>query len=352
MADFNNSTNMSLPIPTVGTAPGPTWATLLDSCLTILDSHSHVAGSGVPITPAALNINADLAMNSQNLTAARSVRFTPQTSPLALAPDLGCLYESGVDLYYNDGNGSQIRITQSGSVAGAAGTITGLPSGTASASYVAGTFVWQAATNTAANMDFGSAVMRNTSPNSTYSLTLSPPAALAVNYALTLPALPVSTRILSLTSSGIIATGATGAIVTADLGTAQVTAAKIESNVNLAGNAVQENGRNLVVSNTNAAVSLAIVRGSGAGVSTDVIAGEGFTIAFPTTGQYIITFTTPFADVPAVSVTSMYPGILAMASHNGITLPTASGFTVFLQSRSDGSPNNGPFSFIAIGQRA
>jgi hypothetical protein len=228
MADFNNSPNMSLPVPAVGVAPGPDWATLLNSCLTILDGHSHVAGSGVPITPNALNINADLPMGGNNLTAARSARFSPQGSPLALASDLGCIYVSGVDLFYNDGNGNQIQITQSGAVAGTPGSIANLVS-PASATYVAGqsTFVWQSAANTPANMDLAALVLRNLSAGSN-SLTLQPPAAMGSNTTITLPTLPVAAKVLSLDASGNLATGVVNTVVTTDITDQNVTTAKIE----------------------------------------------------------------------------------------------------------------------------
>jgi microcystin-dependent protein len=202
MADSVNSANMSLPIPVVGTAPGPEWATLLNACLTILDQHSHVSGSGVPITPDAMNINSDLSMSSQNLVDARSLRMTAQASPLALAADLGCIYVSGVDLYYNDVNGNQVRITQSGAVAGTPGSISNLVS-PASASYVSGTstFVWQSAATTPANMDAASLIMRNLSAGSN-SLTLQPPAAMGSNSTITLPTLPAATGMVTMDTSG------------------------------------------------------------------------------------------------------------------------------------------------------
>lgn len=204
MADFNNSPNMSLPIPAVGVAPGPDWATLLNSCLTIVDQHSHVAGSGVPITPDALDINDDLSLSSNNLIAARSVRLVAQGSPLALASDLGCVYVSGADLYYNDISGNQVRITQSGAVAGTPGSIANLVS-PASASYVAGnsTFVWQSAANTPAKMDSAALVLRNLSAGS-FSLTLQPPAAMSVDTTVTLPNLPASSSFMQMSSSGVI----------------------------------------------------------------------------------------------------------------------------------------------------
>src|SRR4051812_48303414 len=98
------SPNMSMPVPVVGDEAGPQYAIDINACLSILDSHTHAPGSGVQITPSAININSDLPINTHNLTGIRSSRYTAQTSPLALAADLDCVYVSGVDLYYNDGN--------------------------------------------------------------------------------------------------------------------------------------------------------------------------------------------------------------------------------------------------------
>ena len=227
MADFTLSTNMNLPIPTVSIAGGPAWASLLDSCLTLLDGHSHEIGSGVPITPSAIDINADLSIKNNNLTNVRSVRFQPQPSNLALVSDIGCLYESGVDLWYNDGSGNQVRITQSGSIVGAAGNITGLVA-PASATYVSAnkTFVWQSDVNTPANIDGAALILRNITANSN-GLTLQPPAAMAVNYSITLPSLPVApAHLLSINGSGIISS-AQGVIITTDIVDQNITQSKL-----------------------------------------------------------------------------------------------------------------------------
>lgn len=187
MPNTTISPNMNLPIPVVSVDPGPDWANNINACLNAIDSHNHTTGQGVQITPAGININTDLDFNGNNGTVFRSVRFNPQGSPLALASDLGCLYEVDVDLYYNDGNGNQVRITQSGSVTGSAGTITGLPSGTASASYSGGTFTFQQATNTPATMNVGSVIIGQ-EVASGYGVTLQAAVAQAANYSLTLPA--------------------------------------------------------------------------------------------------------------------------------------------------------------------
>jgi hypothetical protein len=219
---------MSMPVPVVGVAGGPEWAELLNACLAIIDSHSHVSGSGVQITPSAININGALPMNGYDLTTIRSSRFTSQSSPLALAADLGCVYVSGEDLYYNDTNGNQVRLTQSGAVAGTPGSIANLVS-PASATYVAGssTFVWESGANTPANMDLAALILRNLSASSN-GLTLQPPAAMGSNYTITLPTLPASQRVLSMDASGNMGAGVAGAIVTADMADQQVTQAKKE----------------------------------------------------------------------------------------------------------------------------
>lgn len=196
---------MSLPIPVPGQESGPAYANDVNNSLTLIDGHDHSAGSGVQITPNGLDINSDLSFGSNNLTLARSVRFSPQTTALSTATDLGCLYEVGDDLYYNDGLGNQIRITQSGGVVGTPGSISNLTS-PASASYVSGdeTFVWQSAANTPANMDGGSYIFRNITASSN-GITMSAPSALSSNYTLTLPALPPVQSIMTLDNAGNIA---------------------------------------------------------------------------------------------------------------------------------------------------
>lgn len=192
---------MSLPVPSVGTTDGPQYAIDINSCMSVIDAHDHTPGNGVQITPSGLDINAELTVNNNDITAIKSARFQIQGSPLSGPSDLGCLYESGVDLYFNDGNGNQIQITSGGGIAGTPGSISGLVS-PASASYsaVSGKFVWQSAALTAANMDFGSAIMRNGSASS-FGLTLSPPT-LGSNYSLVLPPLPVSQKFMTLDASG------------------------------------------------------------------------------------------------------------------------------------------------------
>lgn len=217
---------MGLIIPTVGQEPGPEWANDINSSLGTLDQHSHVAGQGVSITPDAININADLPFNGFNANLVKTVNFQALSASLAGAvPNLGCIYVAGNELYYNDEAGNVIPITNSGSVNAGAGSITGLPSGTASASYSSGTqtFIWRSATLTPANMDGGSFIFRNITPSS-FGITVAAPSGLATNYGLQFPAaLPASTKILTLDNAGNI-----GAVYDVDNSTINVSSNLIQ----------------------------------------------------------------------------------------------------------------------------
>lgn len=329
------SPNMGLPVPVVGQEPGPQWATDLNNCMAVIDAHSHTPGSGVAITPAALNINADLPLNTNNITQARTLRFSPQSATLSLASDIGCLYEVTNDLWYNDGAGNQVRLTQSGSIVGSAGSITGLPSGTAGASYsgVSSTFVWQSATGIAANMDFGSATFRNLSPNSTFGATLSAPAGLGSNYALTLPALPISTRVMSLDSSGNMAAGVAGVVITADIGNQQVTTATIaDGNVTpakLSANTSATSATVVTFTTTNNSYPGALITGMAATITATGVRP----VLIKCEGEHAVPFgiNTGGRFSGTASIVSLYRnGVLIGANSSGSTSPaSAMSFTDF-----------------------
>lgn len=194
---------MSLPIPVVGVEAGPEYATDVNNCLGIIDDHNHAPGSGVQIDPTGLNINADLEINSNNLVEVRSVRLEEQIAPIGGASDLGCVYNSDGDLYFNDALGNQIQITANGAVAGTPGSIANLVA-PASASYVAAneTFVWESDTSTPANLDAGSVIVRKVTANSA-GIEIAAPSALASDYTVTLmAAAPGATSFLGMDSSG------------------------------------------------------------------------------------------------------------------------------------------------------
>lgn len=223
--------NMSLTLPVVGVTAGPTYATQVNAALTVIDGHDHATGSGVQITPAGLNINSDLSINSHNVTDVETVRFTAQPAALAgVSPNLAALYVVNEDLYYNDGLGNQIAITTAGAVVGAPGNITNLLP-PASVTYTSGgspNYKFMSTATVSANLDVASILMRNPGVTATYALTLQAPT-LTNNYGITLPPIPPVTSFMEIDSSGIISSTVPVAlgITAANLAAGSVTNAKI-----------------------------------------------------------------------------------------------------------------------------
>lgn len=216
---------MGLTIPVVSQQVGPSYAQNINDSLSLVDAHNHSNGSGVQITPYGLNISSDLTFLNNNATTLRSARFQSQTNPIAATtPDLNCLSVGGVDLYYNDGNGNQIRLTQSGGIAGSPGSITGLVS-PASVTYSAPTFVFQSDANVAASLDGRNLVLRNSGASSN-GLTLQAPT-LSTNFSITLPNLPASQSMMTIDNSGVIATPSVYPIISSAIAAGAVTRPKL-----------------------------------------------------------------------------------------------------------------------------
>jgi hypothetical protein len=350
MANVITTPNMMLPTPVPGQDPGPDYGANNNSCFNILDSHNHSAGSGVPITPLGININTPLQFNNNIASTIYGLSFSAPatsgaTSFLYTAPQSG----GGInDLFFNDGAGNVIPITKAGIVNAVASSIPG-------ESYSGGTFTWKqgAGSSTPANFDIGSIVIRPNTAATTNGITMSPPAAISSAYNLVLPALPASTLFVTLDSSGNLSTAtsiagtqlATGTLTGAQMANATITGTQVASNINLAGKAAQESSKNLVVSNTNATNSLAIIRGT-CDSAGNIVSGEGFTVNHSGTGTYIISYSTSFNDAPAMTATGVNTAMTAQLTSIGAS-------SVTLTTRvAGGGITDIAFSFIIIGQRA
>lgn len=195
MANTFPSPNMGMQLPTPTVDPGPQYAIDNNTAFGVVDAHNHTAGSGVLVPVAGLNINADLPLNSNNLTLIRSCRFVNNGSVLSGTSDRGCIYEVNGDLYYNDSSGNQIRITASGAVnTSGSGSISGMTGTTATATYSSGSslFTFSSNTSTPANFSTGPLTLGQNLLG-TKTVTLTPSASQSANYSLTFPtALPVS----------------------------------------------------------------------------------------------------------------------------------------------------------------
>lgn len=128
MANTTTTTYMLLVLPIPSVEIGPDWAQELITALNKIDIHDHSSGLGVPVTPAGLDINDDLDMQSHSLIGAESVVLDALSS---LATPRA-VYVIGNNLYYNNSAGVPIQIT-TGTVVNAPGS--GVISADAPASY-------------------------------------------------------------------------------------------------------------------------------------------------------------------------------------------------------------------------
>lgn len=199
--------DMGLELPVPGTVSGPGWATMLNQAFTDIDSHDHTNGNGALIPTAAININADLQCHNFNLVLPRSTMYINNSSTLSNSSDTNNVYVYNGNLYFNNASGTPIQITTGSSVnVGGSGSISGMGSTTASVTYsdITKTFSFTQNSGVTANVGLGALSLFENVPSAA-SVTLKSPTSLGSSYSLTMPsALPASTKIATISSSGQI----------------------------------------------------------------------------------------------------------------------------------------------------
>lgn len=105
---------MALIVPTENSDAG-TWDEILNTAFEAIDEHDHTTGNGVAITPAAMDINADLAMASHSLTGLQSLDFNAIAAAVVTSR-VRTIYWNTSDgnLYAKNGSGQTIQITNGG----------------------------------------------------------------------------------------------------------------------------------------------------------------------------------------------------------------------------------------------
>lgn len=119
MSNYETDPVTGIKIPTVGSDPGPDYATHVSDALQTLAHLTHTGVSnldGYQIPSAGINFNDDISAQSNNLTTLRSTRFDSQASTLNGTGDIDCVYVSNNDLYYNNGTGTPVQITSGNSL--------------------------------------------------------------------------------------------------------------------------------------------------------------------------------------------------------------------------------------------
>jgi len=205
---------MNLVLPEVGVTIGPDWATALNNnVLAYIDSHTHTLGAGrsLPLTAlVASNWNfGKYAITKLNSTGYDTVTIDPV--------ELQSVYSKSGELFFKDGSGNLVQITQGGSVLSVAGNSITVDVGavtaptffyTDSGALTGVLQLWEkkASPYVRANLVCSDLTIYEHAASIDEGVTIKSPSGLVASYSLTLPSsLPASTSILALTSAGIIA---------------------------------------------------------------------------------------------------------------------------------------------------
>ena len=108
---------MNIDLPTVSVTLGPEWATEINAAITTIDEHDHTSGKGTTIPTAGLNINADLSYNSSyKATDLLSTQYTSQGATLTGASNINSVYAVSGNLYFTNGSGTAVQVTDGGAL--------------------------------------------------------------------------------------------------------------------------------------------------------------------------------------------------------------------------------------------
>ena len=208
--------SMNINPPAVGSA-GPAWAEDINEILeTTIANHNHVGpNGGTPLTQDALAIDGDLSLNGNALTATEKVVLATQATAVGTTASV---YNLNGNLYYKNGSGNNIQITDAtGLAANSVDGISGLAGSDGGASYSAGTFIFTKNNGLdPANMNIGYIrLFEFGAPLSTYNTAIFQPNTLASNKIFQLgttniyfPAtLPTTTSLMTISSIGAIGNG-------------------------------------------------------------------------------------------------------------------------------------------------
>lgn len=216
---------MKLPVP--GTTPAGQWGGQLNEALRDhVDSHDHVPGRGKPVPSDGIKIDKDLQFRGNSATNAKSVGLVSQQTKIGTP---GHVHVVDGDLYFTDGHGRHVRLTENGQVVpGLEGNIQGLVH-PAEARYSGVeqkfTFTQNVNTGIRAMLDVGGLMIRAMAAGAKRILLKAPE--IVDEYDLTLPdALPESNLPVFLDEKGQLST--TGQLQTAQIADKAVTTAKID----------------------------------------------------------------------------------------------------------------------------
>ncbi len=107
--------NMALIIPTVSVTLGPTYATQVNTAFDLVDAHDHTSGKGPRVPSAGILINTDLTFGGYSAVQLKTTSYQSQGSSLS-SGTTNAVYSVLGDLYWNNGGGTAVKITNGGAL--------------------------------------------------------------------------------------------------------------------------------------------------------------------------------------------------------------------------------------------
>jgi len=345
---------MNLEIPVVGQQTGPLYAQDVNDSLSLIDAHNHTPGYGVQIpaggASSGINVIDDLSLNSHNLTAINTLELN---SLLSATSTLTTLQVVGADLYFRDGNNILVRLTEGGSIFPPP-VIPGLtPPASLFYQSFNQTFVFESNTvgPVPANLDAGNLVLRNYSAGS-HGLTLQAPT-LTSDYSITLPTLAGSQAFLTIDASGVMSAAITfsAGITGSNIAANTVTGNNIVNNVALNGDHATLNSGGIVVNKgggmSNPKNLLWGTISAGGSIITPTFT-PGFSVSHTaSSGIYSITYSTAYAQAPAVVVTPNTPDDIKYIAY--VVNSTTTGCQVVTGGADDSGAHDTGFNLMVMG---
>ena len=141
----------SLAKPAVGVTVGPTWATDLNTSIDAVDNHDHSTNKGIRITPAAINVNADVEFNQNSASELKNLIFDGSVTASVTSYSV---YQLSGNLFWRNGAGTAVQITTGSTVNAGAGSIDGMTGNDSGVTYVDGAKAFNFFCDSA-NTDFG-----------------------------------------------------------------------------------------------------------------------------------------------------------------------------------------------------
>lgn len=113
---MSSTTNMNIVLPTPTMDDG-VWGDTLNTGLGVVDAHDHTPGKGVAIPSTAITVAADLDFKNYSLYDLKESRLNDQGAALTGTTHSRGIQAAGGNLYYINGSGTAVQITDGASLA-------------------------------------------------------------------------------------------------------------------------------------------------------------------------------------------------------------------------------------------